>query len=103
MSRTNINETKTHAAPATNQEKKMYKSINIEETILINGVRAADVSDESILEYIREELACGEKVQETIEKGVKSRTLEHIAAEHISNIEKLTAILDGRLEKEADK
>jgi hypothetical protein len=71
---------------------------NIEKTTLVNGVRVADTSPETLIDMISSQNKC---IQDLEEIPTSSRYIQQQIAKHRENIRILTEVLDEKAEEDA--
>lgn len=77
--------------PASNEVKKM--KISITNPILINGDDVDDLTDDQLLDYIREIQSA---IDELSELNVESKRIAKLINEHVANLKILVTLFDKR-------
>ena len=78
-------------------ELKQENDMKIENVTLVDGVQTKDLSEDTLIQAIDNELKKADRLQKLIDSSPsKSKALQIKVKEHLENVEKLTNILDNK-------
>ncbi len=96
---------KTETVQPTNEKKETKMPLTIIDKVCIkngenshNDIDIKDITDDNLLEYIRDEKQNIELLKNTLPKGTESKVVKRKITTYKENIERLISILDARAE-----